>query len=125
MPLRKLALLISTLVLLSIASSSARQDKISQQPGQTIRIASEEVLLDIVVRDKKGRPITDLKEGEIEIFEDGVKQRITSFRHFDRAESTPIKSDGTTTGAALKEAASKSAAPDTARQVNLVTMIFE
>src|SRR5262245_53194698 len=123
MPLRKIALLISTLVLLSIASSSARQDKISQQPGQTIRIASEEVLLDIVVRDKKGRPITDLKEGEIEIFEDGVKQRITSFRHFDRAESTPIKSSETTTGP--KDPALKSATPDPTRQVNLVTMIFE
>jgi hypothetical protein len=91
MSLRKFVLLISALILLSIASSSARQDKTLPQQGQIIRIPSEEVLLDIVVRDKKGRPITDLKEGDIEIFEDGVKQQITSFRQFDRAESTPMR----------------------------------
>src|SRR5262245_54729692 len=29
--------------------------------GVTVRIGSEEVLLDVVARDKKGRPVTDLK----------------------------------------------------------------
>jgi len=112
-------------IFLSIASSSAREDKSSQQQGQPIRIASEEVLLDIVVRDRKGRPITDLKEGEIEIFEDGVKQQINSFRQFTRVESTPIRGNQTITGAAPKEDTLKSATPDPTRQVNLVTMIFE
>lgn len=125
MSLRKFALLISAFILLSIASASAWQDKTLQQQGQIIRIPSEEVLLDIIVRDKKGRPIIDLKESDIEIFEDGVKQQITSFRQSDRAESTPIKSNETTRGAAPKEAAPKSATPDPTRQVNLVTMIFE
>jgi VWFA-related protein len=124
MLLRKFAFLIAALIL-GIVSSSARQDKTSQQQGQIIRIASEEVLLDLVVRDKKGRPITDLKEDDIEIIEDGVKQQIISFRQFNRAESTTSNNIETTTGAMPKEAAPKSVAPDPTRQVNLVTMIFE
>ncbi len=125
MSLRKFVLFISGLVLLSITSSTAQQDKSTQQQSPTIRIGSEEVLLDIVVRDKKGRPITDLKEGDIEIFEDGVKQQITSFRQFNRAESAPVKSNETATIPAPKESAKSGAAPDPTRQVNLVTMIFE
>ncbi len=51
---------------------------------QTIRIASEEVLLDIVARDKRGRPVNDLKAEELEVYEDGVRQQVASFRKVDR-----------------------------------------
>src|SRR5262245_2962053 len=54
----------------------------------TVRIGSEEVLLDIVARDKKGRPITDLKADEIEVYEDGVKQQINSFRKVEKTDLT-------------------------------------
>src|SRR5215510_14433219 len=55
--------------------------------GSSVRIVSEEVLLDIVVRDKKGRPVTDLKSDEIEIYEDGVKQQINSFRKVEKMDT--------------------------------------
>ena len=53
-----------------------------QQPGQTpstppqpvIRAGTEEVLLDVIVRDKKGRPIHDLEADDIEVYEDGARQ---------------------------------------------------
>src|SRR5262249_58961974 len=54
--------------------------------GATVRIGSEEVLLDVVVRDKKGRPVTDLKADEIEVYEDGVKQQINSFRKVEKTD---------------------------------------
>src|SRR5258707_15456297 len=53
-----------------------------QKPGDgpTIRSSAEEVLLDIVVRDKKGRLVRDLEPNEIEISDDGAPQKLKSFR---------------------------------------------
>jgi hypothetical protein len=48
--------------------------------GTTIRSSAEEVLLDIVVRDKKGRLVRDIEQNEIEISDDGVTQKLKSFR---------------------------------------------
>src|SRR5215475_10448195 len=66
-------------------AGQAQKPRTSDQ-GVTVRIGSEEVLLDIVARDKKGRPITDLKADEIEVYEDGVKQQINSFRKVEKTD---------------------------------------
>src|SRR5215510_14906067 len=98
----------------------------------TVRIGSEEVLLDIIARDKKGRPVTDLKAGEIEVYEDGVKQQINSFRKVEKTDLTEgagasNNAAGNATGNAA--GATPGAAPgnavDPLRQINLVTMVFE
>ncbi len=108
-------------LLFGISSSTAQQ----QQPAPTIRISSEEVLLDIVVRDKKGRPVQDLKESDIEIYEDGVKQRIISFRQVNRSGSVQLDSGETSSSKSVTPADKDKATPDPTRQVNLVTMVFE
>jgi VWFA-related protein len=38
------------------------------------------VALDLAVRDKKGRQVKNVKPGDVEIYEDGVRQQILSFR---------------------------------------------
>jgi VWFA-related protein len=43
-------------------------------------VTTTEVALDLAVRDKKGRQVKNLKPGEVEIYEDGVRQQILSFR---------------------------------------------
>src|SRR5262245_8780514 len=50
------------------------------QDDLKIRIKTAEVALDVVVRDKKGRPVRDLTAADFEIYEDGVRQTIDSFR---------------------------------------------
>ena len=52
----------------------------------TIRTTASEVVLDIVVRDKQGRTIKNLKPSEVEVFEDGVRQDIRSFRFANRRD---------------------------------------
>src|SRR5881227_846922 len=47
-----------------------------QKPTFTVRI--DLVTNDVIVRDEKGNFVPDLKKDEFEIFEDGVKQDITS-----------------------------------------------
>ncbi|HEV3471431.1 MAG TPA: VWA domain-containing protein [Pyrinomonadaceae bacterium] len=51
-----------------------------QQDEEVVAVGSNEVLLDAVVRDKKGRPVRDLTASDFEVYEDGVLQRLSSFR---------------------------------------------
>ncbi len=51
----------------------------AQDDDDVVRLASTEVLLDVVVTDSRGRPILDLKPDELEVTENGDKQTVTSF----------------------------------------------
>jgi len=51
-----------------------------QTPDVVIRSSVREVLLDVVVRDAHGHLITNLKAGEVTVYEDGVRQEVRSFR---------------------------------------------
>ena len=44
-----------------------------------IRVKYDIVSTDVIVRDNKGQFIADLKKGDFEVFEDGVKQELISF----------------------------------------------
>jgi VWFA-related protein len=46
----------------------------------TIRVTTTEVALDVAVRDKKGRQVKNIKQSDVEVYEDGVKQQLLSFR---------------------------------------------
>ena len=48
-------------------------------PPPIAKVTSQEVLLDLVVHDKKQRPVEDLQASDVEVFEDGVRQQIKSF----------------------------------------------
>ena len=67
-------------LLLLIASISfpgrltSGQTQSPQQPEDVLRIRTNEVRLDVVVKDKKGRPIKDLATGDFEIYEDAIGQ---------------------------------------------------
>jgi VWFA-related protein len=67
-----------------LASQSGAQNPLPSpegaQPGAVIHAKVDEVALDLVVRDKKGRLVKNLTSGDVEIFEDGVRQQIRSFR---------------------------------------------
>src|SRR5687767_3179496 len=52
-----------------------------QQPGspqQPFRVTIDLVTTDVIVRDGKDQFVADLKAGEFEVYEDGVKQDISS-----------------------------------------------
>ena len=65
-----------------------------QAAGPTVKTTVDEVLLDLIVRDKKGKPVTDLKPDDITVLDNGAKQTLTSFRlvsgvrsgHFERRQ---------------------------------------
>lgn len=63
----------------------------SQDQDEVIRVRSNEVRLDVIVKDKKGRPIRDLKATDFEVLEDGVAQKVESFTFVTR-EPTAVAS---------------------------------
>jgi VWFA-related protein len=101
--------LVST-VLILLAAAPAGWAQQPQQPA-TVKTNVEEVLLDMVVRDKKGKPVTDLKPDELTITDNGAKQAILSFRLVQGSEA--ISATGASTPL------------DPLRQIRLVTLAFE
>jgi VWFA-related protein len=81
------------------------------QQQSSVKTNVDEVLLDLIVRDKKGKPITDLKPDEITVTDNGAKQKILSFRQVRGSEAISA------TGAATPL--------DPLRQMRLVTLAFE
>src|SRR5262245_15055105 len=74
-------LLAFILILSSFQSLQGQNPAPSQRQDEPkIRIGTAEVTLDAVVRDRKGRTVKDLTSSEFEIYEDGVRQQIESFR---------------------------------------------
>jgi VWFA-related protein len=49
-------------------------------PGEpTFTVSADLISTDVIVRDARGQFVPDLKEGDFEVYEDGVKQSIVSF----------------------------------------------
>jgi VWFA-related protein len=72
------------------AQAPAQQQKPPEKPGgYTLRVESELVLVNVVARDKQGRPVTDLKVGDFVVLEDGKAQTITSF-DFENLDTAPM-----------------------------------
>src|SRR5262249_30839574 len=67
----------------------------SQKPANTrnedfrMRVVSELVLVNVTARDKRGQPVTDLKNTDFTILEDGKPQKITTF-DVENLETTPL-----------------------------------
>lgn len=122
---RGLACAVFMLLATLLPHSPAAQGQGQQQPRttdqNTVRIGSEEVLLDIVARDKRGRPVNDLKADELEVYEDGVKQAPTSFRRIEKTSFASAASLATVKGTAP----GATTTVDPLRQINLVTLVFE
>lgn len=66
---------LATVVL--VTTVAARMD--GQDGPSDVKLSAGEVLLDVVVTDRKGKPVVDLRRDEVEIYENGRKQATTSF----------------------------------------------
>ncbi len=106
-------LLLTTAALATVPASAQQPPAPAANPqAPTVQTTVDEVLVDIIVRDKKGKPITDLKPGDFTVLDDGSKQELTSFRLVQGAEAI-----ATQTGAKIPL--------DPLRQIRLVTLAFE
>src|SRR5215469_13265591 len=75
-----------TIALVWTAVHAAPLGTQAQQQEQKVTIGTSEVVLDVVVRDNKGRPVKDLAAKDFQVYEDGVKQDLQSFRLFQMGQ---------------------------------------
>src|SRR5580658_10511773 len=92
-----------------------------------IHTTSREVLLDLVVRDKHQHLVKDLRQDEVQVYEDGVLQKIHVFhdvqgaeqlrteRSLERSQASPTSNNSD---------AEKAQSLNSLRQVNFVSVVF-
>ena len=97
--------------------STRAQVKPEEKPvaPPSFRVDTGVVMLDVVVRDKKGRLVRDLRPEEVQVFEDGAKQEMTGFRFVETGREAAPATLGTP--AALPRPEPK--------QISLVTLLFD
>ncbi|HXM44550.1 MAG TPA: VWA domain-containing protein [Bryobacteraceae bacterium] len=116
----------------ALAGPALAQNAPPAEGAPTIHATVNEVALDLVVRDKKGRLVKNLKPGDVEIYEDGVRQEIRSLRLVVGAEAPAHASPLAQTpdrpaGAEKPEPAGTEALPAEAlplRSADLVCIVF-
>lgn len=62
---------------------------LAQEPEPSLHSTVNEVLLDVVVRDKKAHILRNLRPEEIQVFEDGVPQKTRHFEFFEGHATPP------------------------------------
>jgi VWFA-related protein len=100
------------------AAPPAQTQPAGQQQGSARPVygtTSSVVLLDVIVRDKKGKPVRDLQPSEIKVTEDGSPRELTAFRLVE----------GQVSEDRVQGPAQGGLQPDPNRQVSLVTMVFD
>lgn len=106
----------SLVILFPLCAAFARaQDTGQPEPMPTFRHTVQEVVLDVVVRDARGRVVKNLKPSDLEVYEDGVRQQVLSFKLVQGRD-------------VLSESATAAVQPATAsnplRAVNLICIVF-
>src|ERR1041385_1759841 len=84
-----LALLISQALLANVLAQQPSPRPPAQSGEDVVKITTNLVQVDAAVTDKKGRPITDLKAEDFEVYEDGRLQKITNFSFISAELNTP------------------------------------
>ncbi|HKE04444.1 MAG TPA: hypothetical protein VKE91_10305, partial [Blastocatellia bacterium] len=80
--MKRLAVVFLTAAL--VAPAPAQDQSKTTRQDEKVAVGTVEVLLDVVVKDKRGRAVTDLAAADFEVFEDGMKQPVESFRLITR-----------------------------------------
>lgn len=120
-------------VMLASLGVTAQEPAPRRAPG-VFTASVTAVVVDLVVRDRKGQPVTDLTADDFEVLEDGVAQQVGSFR-LPAAEkaSPPAAPAAVGTPAAAAQAppqatpapASASAAPTARDAASVVALVFD
>src|SRR5579872_2510674 len=112
-------LLVFSLVISGLAPA---QQPATPTEGAIIRTGTNEVLLDVVVRDKKGQRVTNLDAAELEILDNGIPRKVTSFRLIEDDQVIAGKEQAPQTRLTEENKARKPV--DLERQIRVVTLIF-
>lgn len=83
--------LIFSITLLGFSQNPTTSPNDQDEDAPLVKITTDLVQMDVVVTDKKGNQITDLKAEDFEISEDGVAQKITNFSYVSIKDKPIVK----------------------------------
>jgi VWFA-related protein len=115
--MRRLSFVLAFLTGLGV-TTTARQSspQPSRPPDNVYGSRTTAILVDVVVRDAKGRPVIDLQAKDFEILEDGVHQQVGSFTLVNRGRGIGVgvkfRQPGDTTIVQTPDDAASAAQPD-------------
>jgi VWFA-related protein len=111
---RSLVSLLAAITLSLPPTQAQSQKEIQKKQDESVRIETRLVTTDVIVKDKKGKYVTDLKAEDFTVFEDGVAQKVEIFE-------PPLGSEGPK----LKTAEAPSATASGARQANILSLVLD
>jgi VWFA-related protein len=77
--------IVATLFIATAAGTTATlRSQAPARADQAYASAATAVLVDVVVRDRRGQPVIDLDADDLELFEDGAAQRVDTFSRVSR-----------------------------------------
>jgi VWFA-related protein len=100
---QRLLAVVACVFLGSVAFGQQPDSSSRQKPaeGDVVRITTNLVQVDAVITDKNGKPVTDLKPEELQLFENNRSQKITHFSYISpnaKTASLPTKPDDNVPG---------------------------
>lgn len=116
-------------LLLLIAAAPAGRGQTPARTGESYQAATTAILVDVVVRDRQGRPVRDLKAEDFELYEDRVPQVIGSFSVVERSDGIGIavrrRAPGTTTVATVGDEPASGAPDDPLEAPPTMALLFD
>jgi VWFA-related protein len=109
-------------LLLTLPLSGANQKTQDRPSAQQIRVHTSEVVVDASVTDGDGKPVSGLTQSDFEVYEDGIKQQILSFRTISGnrpAQGPPLPQPQDKAGQPSELVANTSAYP------HLISLVFD
>jgi len=100
----------------------------TQQPpppraSGVVQAETTAILVDVVVRDKHGQPVTDLTTADFELYEDGVLQEIGALTRYSAAADGPVAASTTTAPPVPADSAPKPKTEPTPEPV--IALVFD
>ncbi len=105
------------LTLLAVCAPLAAQDVV-------LHSGTSEILVDVVVHDKHGRLVHDLRQSDFQVFEDNAAQTVTSWREM-RGGVSPERAEPQAGEVFVQANKREDLALHLSRQVRLVSLVFD
>jgi VWFA-related protein len=115
---------LTVFILNCLAGSAFAGQAPSNEKTPTIRTTTREVILDVIVRDKHHHAVADLRPDEIEVFEDGVKQKINAFRNVQGAEQLQTEQTLAKSNSSLPSSGTPKTPAASLPELNFVSVVF-
>ena len=124
------ALMITTTFPPGARLANARTQQ-QEEDDERLVVGTTEVVLDAVVKDKKGHVVKNLQPSDFEVYEDGVRQDVRSFRLITREAgattqpTTPTADAGNKIEAPVSQTIARERPPANTNRISAVALVFD